>query len=95
VKWQAAEQAAGRGTITSCGMCGGSGGDPEDPSDDCPRCRGVGTVLSETPGQAGTRTPGRAAHDTWCAEDDWDQLDDEARELWEETARQAHAAFAA
>lgn len=37
-------------------------------------------------------TPGKAAHDTWCAEDDWDELDDETRELWEETARAAIAA---
>lgn len=37
-------------------------------------------------------TPGRAAHDTWCAEDDWDDLDDEARELWEDTGLAAHAA---
>ena len=35
------------------------------------------------------QTAGRAAHDTWCADDDWDELDDEARELWEDAARAA------
>ena len=40
-------------------------------------------------------TPGQAAHDTWCAEDDWHLLDDEARKLWEDTARAGHAAFVA
>ena len=34
-------------------------------------------------------TPGKAAHDTWCADDDWDELDDEARELWEDAAQAA------
>jgi hypothetical protein len=34
-------------------------------------------------------TPGKAAHDTWCELDDWDELDDETRELWEDTARAA------
>jgi hypothetical protein len=38
-------------------------------------------------------TPGRVAHDTWCALDDWHEVDDDERELWEETARKAHAAF--
>jgi hypothetical protein len=28
-------------------------------------------------------TPGRAVHDAWCADDDWDEMDDEARSLWE------------
>ncbi len=41
------------------------------------------------------RTPGQAAHDTWCADDDWDELDDEARALWEETAQADHAAIVA
>jgi hypothetical protein len=40
-------------------------------------------------------TPGRAAHDTWCADDDWDELDDEERDLWEATAQAGHAAIAA
>lgn len=38
-------------------------------------------------------TPGKAAHDTWCADDDWDLLDDEARGLWEDTAQAGHAAI--
>jgi hypothetical protein len=41
---------------------------------------------------AGKVTPGRAAHDAWCAEDDWDELDGEARDLWETAARAAIAA---
>jgi hypothetical protein len=36
-------------------------------------------------------TPGKAAHDTWCADDDWDELDDEARSLWEDAAQAGHA----
>jgi hypothetical protein len=40
-------------------------------------------------------TPGKAAHDTWCADDDWDLLDDEARDLWEDTAQAGHAAIVA
>jgi hypothetical protein len=40
-------------------------------------------------------TPGKAAHDTWCADDDWDQLDDEARDLWEDTAQAGHAVIVA
>lgn len=40
-------------------------------------------------------TPGKAAHDTWCAEDDWDELDDEERGLWEATARAGHDAIVA
>ena len=36
-------------------------------------------------------TPGRAAHDTWCAEDDWDELDGDERDLWEATAEAAIA----
>lgn len=34
-------------------------------------------------------TPGQAAHDAWCAEADWDELDDEARALWEDAAQAA------
>jgi len=34
-------------------------------------------------------TPGQAAHNEWCAEDDWDQLDSEARGLWETAAQAA------
>jgi hypothetical protein len=41
---------------------------------------------------AGKITPGRAAHDAWCAEDDWDELDGEARDLWETAAQAAIAA---
>jgi hypothetical protein len=37
-------------------------------------------------------TPGQAAHDTWCADDDWDELDDEERDLWEDAAKAAIAA---
>lgn len=37
-------------------------------------------------------TPGHAAHNAWCAEDDWDELDSEARDLWEAAARAAIAA---
>ena len=40
-------------------------------------------------------TPGKAAHDTWCAIDDWDQLDDEARGLWEDAAQAGHAVVVA
>lgn len=40
---------------------------------------------------SGSVTPGRAAHDTWCADDDWDELDDEARGLWEDAAQAAIA----
>jgi hypothetical protein len=32
-------------------------------------------------------TPGKAAYDTWCADDDWHLLDDEARDLWEAAFR--------
>jgi hypothetical protein len=39
-----------------------------------------------------TVTPGKAAHDTWCADDDWHELDDEARDLWEQTAQAGAAA---
>jgi hypothetical protein len=42
-----------------------------------------------------SKTPGHAAHDTWCADDDWHLLDDEARDLWEETAQAGHAAIVA
>ena len=31
-------------------------------------------------------TPGHTAHDTWCADDDWDDLTPSERQLWEETA---------
>jgi hypothetical protein len=41
------------------------------------------------------KTPGQAAHDTWCADDDWAELDDEERGLWEDTAWTAHAAIVA
>jgi hypothetical protein len=27
-------------------------------------------------------TPGRTAHDTYCADDDWHLLDDAARAVW-------------
>jgi hypothetical protein len=37
-------------------------------------------------------TPGRAAHDTWCADDDWAELSDAERSLWEDAARAAIAA---
>lgn len=40
-------------------------------------------------------TPGKAAHDTWCADDDWHLLDDEARQLWEDTAQAGDAAIVA
>jgi hypothetical protein len=35
------------------------------------------------------KTPGRAAHDTWCADDDWHLLDDEERALWEAAGQAA------
>jgi hypothetical protein len=35
-------------------------------------------------------TPGKAAHDTWCADDDWHLLDREAQGLWEDTAWAGH-----
>jgi hypothetical protein len=37
-------------------------------------------------------TPGQAAHNAWCAEDDWGELDSEARGLWETAAQAAIAA---
>jgi hypothetical protein len=37
-------------------------------------------------------TPGQAAHNAWCSEDDWDELDSEARGLWETAAQAAIAA---
>lgn len=40
-------------------------------------------------------TPGKAAHDTWCADDDWDELSDAERALWEDTAWAGHAAIVA
>jgi hypothetical protein len=40
-------------------------------------------------------TPGHAAHDTWCADDDWDELSPDERRLWEETAQAGHAAIVA
>jgi hypothetical protein len=39
------------------------------------------------------KTPGQAAHDTWCELDDWDELDDDERALWEETAIAGHNAI--
>ena len=44
---------------------------------------------------ATAKTPGQAAHDTWCADDDWHLLDDDARQLWEETAWKGHAVIVA
>jgi hypothetical protein len=35
-------------------------------------------------------TPGKAAHDAWCANDDWHLLDEEARAMWEDVARAGH-----
>lgn len=29
-----------------------------------------------------SEAPGKAAHDAYCADDDWDELDEEARDLW-------------
>jgi hypothetical protein len=40
-------------------------------------------------------TPGKAAHDTWCADDDWDELSDAERALWEDTAWAGHARIVA
>ena len=40
-------------------------------------------------------TPGQAAHNAWCALDDWGELDDETRQLWEDAAKAAVAAQAA
>jgi hypothetical protein len=37
-------------------------------------------------------TPGQAAHNAWCSEDDWYELDSEARSLWETAAKAAIAA---
>ena len=31
-------------------------------------------------------TPGEAAHDAWCADHEWDELDSEQRGLWEDAA---------
>jgi hypothetical protein len=39
-------------------------------------------------------TPGRAAHDTWCADDDWAVLSADERQLWEDAAQAAIAAAA-
>lgn len=52
---------------------------------------------TDSPGQLAETlpTPGRAAHDTWCADDDWHLIDDEARQLWEDTAQAGHAAIVA
>lgn len=40
-------------------------------------------------------TPGREAHDARCRLDDWDELDDETRQLWEDAAEAHDAAQAA
>lgn len=42
-----------------------------------------------------TKTPGQAAHDTWCELDDWEELEPDERALWEETAKAGHAAIVA
>lgn len=42
-----------------------------------------------------SKSPGRAAHDTFCELDDWDELDDETRALWEDVAQAGHAAITA
>ena len=34
-------------------------------------------------------TPGQAAHDAWCADDDWGQMTAAEREAWEDAARAA------
>jgi hypothetical protein len=41
---------------------------------------------------APARTPGQAAHDTWCADDDWGKLSADERALWEDAAKAAIAA---
>jgi hypothetical protein len=40
---------------------------------------------------ATTMTPGRAAHDAWCADDDWDKLTPAERQAWEDSAQAGHA----
>lgn len=45
--------------------------------------------------QVTVKTPGQAAHDTWCELDDWDELEPDERALWEETAQAGHAAIVA
>jgi hypothetical protein len=40
-------------------------------------------------------TPGRQAHDARCRFDDWDELDDETRQVWEDAATAHDAAQAA
>jgi hypothetical protein len=39
---------------------------------------------------AAAATPGQAAHDAWCADDDWDELSDDERDLWEASAWAGH-----
>jgi hypothetical protein len=53
---------------------------------------GAAAEYAALTGALGKITPGQAAHDAWCAEDDWDQLDSEARGLWETAAQAAIAA---
>lgn len=42
-----------------------------------------------------SKSPGRVAHDTWCADDDWDELNAGERALWEDVAQAGHAAIVA
>lgn len=56
---------------------------------------GTGNRNLELRASATAKTPGQAAHDTWCADDDWDELSADERALWEDTAWKAHAAIVA
>lgn len=80
VKWLAAEQSAGRGTVVSCAMCGGSGDDPDDPFAKCPMCRRVGAVLRGRPRAAGLGLV-RAAVDHML------DLDDQSKHLTAEMSQ--------
>lgn len=39
--------------------------------------------------EANNMTPGQAAHNAYCEFDDWGELDDETRQIWEDAARAA------
>lgn len=39
------------------------------------------------------KTPGQATHDSWCADDDWDELNSDERAEWEDAAIEGVKAF--
>jgi hypothetical protein len=41
------------------------------------------------------KTPGHAAHDEWCADDDWNELNDEEKTAWDAAASAAISAWVA